>query len=75
VKILPKDVFLKLNPKYGIVLAFNDKGKIVLSLHDPSGKFSLFSEIVELDHHLLLGSWFNDWIVVVDGKEFLPVKH
>jgi len=60
--------------KYGIIIAVDHQGKIVKSLQDPSGNIELLSEVVELEGFLYIGSWKNDFIVQVDGREFLPLK-
>jgi len=75
VKFISRSVFLSLYPKYGIIVAFNENGKIVKSLHDPTGTISFISEAVEYQNHLILGTWANDWVIIVDGTKFLPLLH
>ena len=65
---LPKFLWPKPKP-YGMVLALNEKGEIIQSLHDPSGKY--LKEITsarEYNGYLYLGSLHNDRI----GKYRLP---
>ncbi|MDY0221161.1 MAG: SMP-30/gluconolactonase/LRE family protein [Desulfobacterium sp.] len=54
---------------YGLVLALDEQGKILQSLHDPSGKhLSGISSAREYEGHLYLGTLANDRI----GKYRLP---
>lgn len=47
---------------HGIIVEFDDKGKIVQSLHSPSGNISQISEVLEHNGYLYLGSWRNRFI-------------
>ncbi|KAG8192903.1 hypothetical protein JTE90_025612 [Oedothorax gibbosus] len=47
---------------YGLILEFDDQGKILRSFHSPSGKVSLISEVLEHNGHLYLGSWRNHYV-------------
>jgi len=67
---LPKVFWPKPKP-YGLILALNEQGEIIQSLHDPSGKY--LKEITsarEYGGYLYLGSLHNDRI----GKYKLPNK-
>lgn len=50
---------------HGMILRFNDEGKIEESLHSPDGKVAYFSEVLEHDGHLYVGSWKNSFILKV----------
>jgi len=65
---LPK--FFRLKPKpYGLVLALDEQGKIMQSLHEPTGKhLKEITSAREYDGYLYLGSLGNDRI----GKYKLP---
>ena len=43
-KCLPMKLLEKLVPRYGLILISNQKGEILHSLHDPSGKIALISQ-------------------------------
>lgn len=65
---LPKALWPKPKP-YGLVLALDEQGKIIQSLHEPTGKY--LKEITsarEYGGYLYLGSLHNDQI----GKYKLP---
>jgi sugar lactone lactonase YvrE len=65
---LPKALWPKPEP-YGLVLALNEKGKIIQSLHEPTGKhLKEITSAREYGGYLYLGSLHNDRI----GKYKLP---
>lgn len=65
---LPKALWPKPEP-YGLVLALNEQGKIIQSLHEPTGKhLREITSAREYGGHLYLGSLHNDRI----GKYKLP---
>ncbi|GIX98076.1 adipocyte plasma membrane-associated protein [Caerostris extrusa] len=47
---------------YGLVIEFDDSGKIIRSFHSPTGKVSHLSEAFEHNGYLYLGSWRNKYI-------------
>lgn len=49
-------------PSYGMIIRVDDQGKIVESLHSPDGKFAHFSEVLEYEGHLYIGSWRNKFL-------------
>ena len=51
-------------PKYGLIVEYDQNGKIVQSWHSPSGKYSSFSEafLNESDGYLYLGSYVNPYV-------------
>ncbi|XP_064486172.1 uncharacterized protein LOC135398717 [Ornithodoros turicata] len=49
-------------PKYGLIVEVNKNGEVVQSLHSPSGKISLISEVLEHDGYLYLGSFRNNYL-------------
>ncbi|KAL4238695.1 hypothetical protein ACF0H5_003402 [Mactra antiquata] len=57
-KVFSQEIIIKLLPKYGMVLRLNEEGKIVESLHDPSGKIIPgVSEVEDTGSVLYLGSY------------------
>jgi len=65
---LPKFLWPKPEP-YGLVLALDEQGKIIQSLHDPTGKHLMeITSAREFGGYLYLGSLHNDRI----GKYKLP---
>ncbi|GFS96770.1 adipocyte plasma membrane-associated protein [Nephila pilipes] len=46
----------------GMIIEFDDKGKIIRSLHSPTGKVTHLSEAFEHNGYLYLGSWRNHYI-------------
>ncbi len=59
---LPKALWPKPKP-YGLVLALNEQGKVIKSLHDPDGKhLKEITSAREHDGYLYLGSLHNDRI-------------
>ncbi|XP_030840953.1 adipocyte plasma membrane-associated protein [Strongylocentrotus purpuratus] len=54
-------------PQYGLIIELNQKGEIVQSLHDPSGKVvPSVSEVLDTGDALYLGSYHSPFIVKVD---------
>lgn len=49
-------------PSYGMILEFNENGKILRSYHSPSGAVTHISEILEHNGYLYLGSWRNRYL-------------
>jgi len=72
-KIFPTSFILLYNPPSGMVVAINQEGKIVKSLFDPSGEIQFVSEVAEQNGYLFIGSWRNDYIALVDGRQYLPL--
>ena len=65
---LPKALWPKPKP-YGLVLALDEQGKIIQSLHEPTGKhLKEITSAREYGGYLYLGSLHNDRI----GKYRLP---
>jgi len=65
---LPKIFWPKPKP-YGLVLALDEEGKIIQSLHEPTGKHvKEITSVREYGGHLYLGSLHNDRI----GRYKLP---
>lgn len=65
---LPMDLWPKPKP-YGLVLALDEQGSVIGSLHDPSGKhLKEITSAREYDGYLYLGSLHNDRI----GKYKIP---
>ena len=61
---------MKLAPKYGLVVEYNDKGEIVRSLHDPTGKtIPSVSEVHDEDGILYLGSYNQPYLGKLDLRE------
>jgi sugar lactone lactonase YvrE len=59
---LPRSFWPKPQP-YGFVLSLDEKGKILQSLHEPTGKhLKEITSVREYDGHLYLGSLHNDRI-------------
>jgi sugar lactone lactonase YvrE len=69
VTVLPASVWLRLG-SYGLVLRLDSAGKIVESLHDPTGSVSLVTNAIEHDGYLYLGVLYGDsvWRVKLDSK-------
>eukprot|EP00057_Strongylocentrotus_purpuratus_P014632 XP_011669106.1 PREDICTED: adipocyte plasma membrane-associated protein [Strongylocentrotus purpuratus] len=54
-------------PQHGLIIELNQKGEIVQSLHDPSGKVvPSVSEVLDTGDALYLGSYHSPFIVKVD---------
>lgn len=49
-------------PSHGMIIEFDDTGKIVRSLHSPAGNVTHISEVLEHNGYLYLGSWRNHYI-------------
>ncbi len=61
---LPKLLWPKPEP-YGLVLALDEQGQVVRSLHDPGGEHvAHITSVEEVDGHLYLGNLDLDWIGV-----------
>ncbi|KAG8184349.1 hypothetical protein JTE90_006752 [Oedothorax gibbosus] len=56
------DAALPLIRRHGIVIEFDEDGRILRSLHSPEGKISDLSEVKEYDGYLYLGSFRNDFL-------------
>ncbi|XP_041354583.1 adipocyte plasma membrane-associated protein-like [Gigantopelta aegis] len=56
-KVLPQEMLMLLLPKYGLILELDKTGKIIQSLHDPTGRQSDASEIEEKNGVLYIGSY------------------
>jgi len=50
----------------GMAIAIDENGNVVKTLYSPKGILCYLSEIVEIDGFLLVGSWRNDFIGLVD---------
>ncbi|XP_023214385.1 adipocyte plasma membrane-associated protein-like [Centruroides sculpturatus] len=50
---------------HGMIVEFDEDGKIINSLHSPDGKSSLFSEVLEYNGYLYVGSYVNPVIIKV----------
>lgn len=58
--------FERLAPKHGLVLELDASGQIKQSLHDQSGDVTYAtSHILELEDRLLIGSYFEPFILEV----------
>ncbi|XP_054763494.2 adipocyte plasma membrane-associated protein-like [Lytechinus pictus] len=54
-------------PQYGLIIELNQKGEIVQSLHDPTGKVvPSVSEVLDTGDALYLGSYHSPFLVKVD---------
>jgi len=76
-KIISKidlNAVLSFFPSHGIVMAIDEEGNTIHTLHDPKGRVSYISEIVEKDGFLLMGSWRNDFIAFLDVRKILMGK-
>ena len=59
---LPKALWPKPEP-YGLVLALDENGQVVRSLHDPGGKtVQQITSVEEVDGHLYLGTLHQEWM-------------
>ncbi|XP_035223070.1 adipocyte plasma membrane-associated protein-like isoform X3 [Stegodyphus dumicola] len=56
------DYVLPLLRRHGLVIEFDENGKILRSFHSPDGKISDLSEVKEHDGYLYLGSFINDYL-------------
>ncbi len=57
----------KIVPKYGLIAEYDLNGKLLKSWHDPTGSVVESSSEVQLhDNKLYLGSFYIDYIAVVD---------
>ena len=63
--MLPQNLILKLIPKYGLVVAINEEGKVVETLQDPSGQIAYISEAKYHDGYLYFGSYRNQFLARV----------
>ncbi|ELT94726.1 hypothetical protein CAPTEDRAFT_198473 [Capitella teleta] len=55
-----------MNKKYGLIIEINEKGHVIRSLHDNSGKISSISHVQESEDGVLyLGSATNDYIGIL----------
>lgn len=58
---------LRIHPKYGLLAEYDMNGKILKSWHDPTGKVvECTTNAIIHDNKLYLGSFYNDFIAVVD---------
>lgn len=63
---MPKEQMNRMMGKaHAIIVRLDDSGKVLETLQDTTGKFSSFSEVMEQDGHLLIGSPFNNYIAKV----------
>jgi len=68
--LLPKSLLYKIVPCYGILIAYNQDGQLVKSLHESSGKYCWFSEVEHHGHYFYVGSFRNSFILRLnDGSE------
>jgi sugar lactone lactonase YvrE len=51
--------------RYGLVLAIDESGRVIRSLHDPSGRVALVTSVMEHRGHLYLGSYLEPSVAVV----------
>lgn len=56
------DYVLPLLRRHGIVIEFDEDGKILRSLQSPDGKISDLSQVTEHEGYLYLGSFINDYL-------------
>lgn len=57
-KLLSQETIIQMIPKYGLAIEINEDGKIIRSLHDPTGQVvPAVSEIEDKDGVLYLGSY------------------
>ncbi|XP_015921893.1 adipocyte plasma membrane-associated protein [Parasteatoda tepidariorum] len=56
------DVILPFIPRHGIVIEFDENGKMLRSLHSPDGKINALSEVKEHEGYLYLGSFTNHYL-------------
>lgn len=68
-KLVPMKLVENLVPKYGLVIAVDDSGKIIESFHDPEGHLALVSEAHRdpLSGDLWLGSHSNRFLARIDN--------
>ena len=60
---------MKLIQKHAMVIELDPSGKVVRSLHDPSGLITTsVSSVLDLGDKLLLGSYFAPYIVTVSAE-------
>jgi hypothetical protein len=70
-KFIPMKLVEKLVPKYGLIVVVNDQGKVMSSLHDPSGQATAWISQAERNRKtgdLWIGSHSEAEIVVVPAK-------
>lgn len=48
--------------KNGVIVEFDENGKILQSLYSPGGQFARISEVLEHNGYLYLGSWRNHFL-------------
>ncbi|XP_054708628.1 adipocyte plasma membrane-associated protein-like isoform X2 [Uloborus diversus] len=56
------DYVLPLLRRHGIIIEFDENGKMLRSLHSPDGKISDLSQVTEHEGYLYLGSFINDYL-------------
>jgi len=51
-------------PLHNMILLFDEEGRVVRSLHDPTGKVvRQVSEVFEMDDEVIIGSFFTPFLV------------
>jgi hypothetical protein len=69
IKFLDPDQVMKMWPKYGLIAEYDMGGRLLRTWQDPTGtKVSHVTNAVVYGDKLLLGSFNNDFITVVDYK-------
>lgn len=54
-----------LDSSHGMVVEVDENGKIMQSLHSPNGKSTFYSEVLEYNGYLYVGSYINSFIIKV----------
>jgi len=55
--LIPKRYLTLLAPRYGLIAGYDETGKLVKTMHDPTGNIAFISEALEYYGYLYLGSY------------------
>lgn len=70
------DLVLQYLPKYGLVVEVNEEGKVIQSLHDPTGQvIPAVSEVEDKDGVLYFGSYSLPYLGRLYLQRYKKAKH
>lgn len=75
-KVVSMDLVLQYLPKYGLVVEVNEEGKVIQSLHDPTGQvIPAVSEVEDKDGVLYFGSYNLPYLGRLYLQRYKKTKH
>eukprot|EP00039_Didymoeca_costata_P028836 m.22283 g.22283 ORF g.22283 m.22283 type:complete len:423 (-) comp7382_c0_seq1:70-1338(-) len=65
--LIPYEMIVGLIPKYSMLAVYDEHGRLIETLQDPSGYTPWISEAEMFEGRLVLGSWYNQFLTIVES--------